>query len=129
MKRAVAILAVLMLLPAAGAGAAYDPVGGGLDPTICEPPTLATSGERFVFTTSLRTGTRLRALTKLATRLNKKLRPSSGSRIIAVTGAQLALDPQTAQVLNEVFTAPQGQADPFAAGEPVATVSFSAQAQ
>jgi hypothetical protein len=50
-------------------------------------------------------------------------------RTVALSGAALALNTQTAAAFNEAFAKPQGKADVFQAGEALAVVSFVAQTQ
>lgn len=51
------------------------------------------------------------------------------ARTIAVNGAALTLEASTAATLNEIFAKPQGKDGVFAAGEPLGSVSFTAQGQ
>jgi hypothetical protein len=51
------------------------------------------------------------------------------ARTIGVTNASLAMDANLATAFNEAFAKPQGKANVFAAGEPFATLTFTAQAQ
>jgi hypothetical protein len=48
------------------------------------------------------------------------------ARTIAVTGAALAINAQTAQAFNEIFAKPQGKLEVFSAGEALGTMSFVA---
>jgi hypothetical protein len=65
----------------------------------------------------------------IASILNPSASAFPAARAVAVAGAQLLLDQQTAQTFNEVFADPGGKAPPFAAGEPLGTISFAAEAQ
>jgi hypothetical protein len=51
------------------------------------------------------------------------------TRTITLSGAALSLQVATAQAFDEAFAKPQGKAGVFAAGEPFATISFTAQAE
>jgi hypothetical protein len=51
------------------------------------------------------------------------------ARTIAVSGAGLNPQAATAQALIEAFAKPQGKANVFAAGDPIATISFTAAAE
>jgi hypothetical protein len=51
------------------------------------------------------------------------------ARTISVNSAGLNLQTTTAQAFNEAFAKPQGKADVFGAGEPFATISFTARAE
>lgn len=55
--------------------------------------------------------------------------PDPAARTVTVANATLTLQPGMAQTFNDAFARPQGQADVFAAGEPLGTVSFTAQGQ
>ena len=50
------------------------------------------------------------------------------ARTVAVAGT-LSLDAGTAGILNELFGKPQGKPSIFVAGEPMASLSFTAQGQ
>ncbi len=51
------------------------------------------------------------------------------ARTVTVANAPLTLQPGMAQTFNDAFAKPQGQANVFAAGESLGTVSFTAQGQ
>lgn len=51
------------------------------------------------------------------------------ARTVAVSGAALTLDAQTATTFNEAFAKPQGKSGVFLAGEALGSVSFLAQGQ
>ena len=51
------------------------------------------------------------------------------ARTVGVTNASVTMDANLAQAFNEAFAKPQGKGAVFAAGEPLGTVSFVAQAQ
>ncbi|MET0557717.1 MAG: hypothetical protein ABW065_03475 [Solirubrobacterales bacterium] len=53
----------------------------------------------------------------------------AGRRRIDLAGGTLSMDGGMAETFNEVFAKPQGKSGVFAAGEPVASISFSAQGQ
>jgi hypothetical protein len=55
--------------------------------------------------------------------------PNPKARTVAVTGAGLALNVQSAATFNEAFAKPQDKAEVFHAGETFAAVSFAAQTQ
>jgi hypothetical protein len=50
-------------------------------------------------------------------------------RIVAVSGAGLALNAQTAAAFNEAFAKPRGKADVFQPGEALGTLTFTAHTQ
>jgi hypothetical protein len=52
-----------------------------------------------------------------------------GARTVAIGGVALALQASTATTLNEIFAKPLGRGDIFKAGEPLAALSLTAQAQ
>ena len=51
------------------------------------------------------------------------------ARTISVTNATVTMGANLAQAFNEAFAKPIGRANVFAAGEPLGTISFTAQAQ
>jgi hypothetical protein len=51
------------------------------------------------------------------------------ARTVEISGASLSLDAATAASFNEVFAKPQGKDNVFVAGEPLASVAFTAQGQ
>lgn len=55
--------------------------------------------------------------------------PDPALRTVTVQNASLALQPGLAQTFNETFARPQGKDNVFLAGEPLGTVSFTAQGQ
>jgi hypothetical protein len=48
---------------------------------------------------------------------------------VTLGGATATLQASTAQTLNEVFAKPKGKGNVFKAGDPLGTISFTAQAQ
>ncbi len=52
-----------------------------------------------------------------------------GARTVTVANAGLTLQAGTAQTFNEVFAKPQGKDNVFTPGEPLGTISFTAQGQ
>lgn len=52
-----------------------------------------------------------------------------GTRTISVANATVSMGANLAAAFNEAFAKPQGKADVFQAGEPLATISFTAQAK
>jgi hypothetical protein len=55
--------------------------------------------------------------------------PDPQARAVAVSGAVLTMQAQTAATFNEVFAKPQGKSGVFVAGEPLGSVAFTAQGQ
>jgi hypothetical protein len=51
------------------------------------------------------------------------------ARTVTIAGASLAMQALTAATFNEVFAKPQGKDNVFQAGEPLGTLSFTAQGQ
>jgi hypothetical protein len=55
--------------------------------------------------------------------------PDPAARTVGVTNATVTMGANLAAAFNEAFAKPQGKADVFAAGNPLGTISFVAQAQ